>query len=352
MQNIHYIQNTLPHRTAALIECPLNRRHLTGFVSSYGSLLVTRDAAVLLTDSRYIEAAQAAVTACTVEEVKAGQLHALCKAHSVKTLWMESSTTLERVRQLRTALPGVYIKPWAAVLDSKLKQLREVKSADEMKKIRAAQRIAESAFAQVLPTITLGMTEREVALALDFAMLRGGAKRTAFDTIVAAGVNGAKPHAVPGDYALQRGDLITMDFGAVVDGWHSDMTRTVALGEPTAQTREIYEIVLQAQETALAAIAPGVPCKEVDTAARKVIKMAGYAEYFRHGTGHGVGLAIHEEPRLSGKSCDVLRPGMMVTIEPGIYLPGVCGVRIEDLVWVTEDGYVNLTACRKDLVIL
>jgi len=303
---------------------------------------------MLLTDCRYIEAAQAAITCCAVEEAKAGRLRTLCKLHGVKKLWMESSATLARAQQLRDALPGVYVAP-GQVLDIKLKRMREVKSADEVEKIRAAQRIAEAAFAQVLPTIVPGMTERELALALDFAMLCGGAERVAFDTIVAAGMNGSKPHAVPGNYALQRGDLITMDFGAVVDGWHSDMTRTVALGEPNAQAREIYAVVLAAQEAALAAIKAGVACKNVDAAAREVINAAGYGEQFRHGTGHGVGLAIHEEPRLSEKSRDVLQPGMVVTVEPGVYLPGVCGVRIEDLVVVTEDGCENLTGIEKRL---
>jgi len=349
MNNIKRIQSCLPLRTAALIECPRNRRYLTGFVSSYGSLLVTRDTATLLTDCRYIEAAQATVTNCAVEEVKTGRLRALCKLHGVKKLWLESSATLARVKQLRDALPGVYATAGRA-LDAPLKQMREIKGEAEVAKIRAAQRIAEAAFAQVVPSITVGMTERDVALALDFAMLRGGAERLSFDTIVAAGVNGAKPHAVPGDYALQAGDLITMDFGAVVNGWHSDMTRTVALGEPAAQAREVYDVVLEAQLAALAAIAPGVACKDVDAAAREVIKAAGYGEHFRHGTGHGVGLAVHEEPRLSEKSRDVLRPGMVVTVEPGVYLPGVCGVRIEDLVVVTDTGYENLTACAKDFL--
>ncbi|MCL2531421.1 MAG: aminopeptidase P family protein [Oscillospiraceae bacterium] len=351
MSNIKRIQNNLPLRCAALIECPRNRRYLTGFVSSYGSLLLTRDTAVLLTDSRYIEAAQAAVACCAVEEIKAGRLRNLCKSHGVKKLWLEGSATMERVQQLRTALPGVYLSSNRA-LDVHMNQLRMIKHDDEAQKITAAQRIAEAAFAQVLPTITVGMTERDVALALDFAMLRGGAERLSFDTIVAAGVNGSKPHAVPGDYALRRGDLITMDFGAVVEGYHSDMTRTVALGEPSAQAREIYDVVLAAQEAALAVIAPGVACKDVDAAARDMIKAAGYGEHFRHGTGHGVGLAVHEEPRLSEKSREVLRPGMVVTVEPGVYLPGVCGVRIEDLVVVTDTGYVNLTACEKELMVV
>jgi Xaa-Pro aminopeptidase len=351
MNNIKRIQAYIPPRTAALIECPLNRRYLTGFASSYGTLLVTREFSVLLTDSRYIEAAQAAVTCCAVEEVKNGRLKALCKLHGVKKLWLESSATVERVRQLRTALPGVYISP-SNTLEIRLRQLREIKTSDEVEKIATAQRIAEAAFAQVLPTIAAGMTEREIALELDYAMLRGGAERLSFDTIVAAGVNGSKPHAVPGEYALQRGDLITLDFGAVVDGWHSDMTRTVALGEPSTQAREVYHLVLAAQEAALAVIKAGVPCKEVDAAAREMIKTAGFGEQFRHGTGHGVGLAVHEEPRLNEKSRDVLRAGMVVTVEPGVYLPGECGVRIEDMVVVTEAGCVNLTSCAKHLHIV
>jgi len=167
-----------------------------------------------------------------------------------------------------------------------------------------------------------------------------------------AGENGSKPHGVPSGRKLQAGDLLTLDFGAVVDGWHSDMTRTIAIGEPSDEQRKIYGIVLEAQLAALDKLGPGVSCKDVDFCARQMIEAAGYGEHFRHGTGHGVGLEVHEAPSLSRKSKDVLAPGMVVTVEPGIYLPGSCGVRIEDMALITETGYENLTKVKKELIVV
>ena len=347
---ITHIQKSLPPRTAALIESPVNRRYLTGFASSYGHLLITQGGAVFLTDSRYIEAAQASDTACPVEEIKAGRLRALCKQHGVRKILLEGACDLARARQLRAMLPAVHFDLRSKKLELLLRNLRVCKSPREIEHIKAAQAIAEQAFEHILGRITPGVSERELALELDYFMLRHGAEALSFETIVAAGENGSRPHAVPGEHKLRRGDLITMDFGAVVNGYHSDMTRTVALGEPDANAREIYETVLAAQEAALAAIKPGVPCKEVDAAAREVIERTGYGEHFRHGTGHGVGLEIHEEPRLSKQSEDVLRPGMVVTVEPGIYLPGQCGVRIEDMAVITETGCENLTKTTKEFL--
>jgi len=349
---IKHIQKSLPHRTAALIESPVNRRYLTGFASSYGHLLITQDSAIFLTDSRYIEAAQASITACPVEEVKAGRLRALCKQHGVKKILPEGECNLARARQLREMLPGIYFDTRAKRLSALLQDLRVCKSPAEIEKITQAQRIAELAFEHVLGKIAPGVTERELALELDYFMLRGGAEALSFDTIVLAGESGSQPHGIPGDRKLQRGDLITFDFGAVVDGYHSDMTRTVALGEPSAQQRKIYETVLTAQLAALESIKPGATCKSVDKAARDVIEAAGFGEHFRHGTGHGVGLEVHEAPRLSKLSKDTLKPGMVVTVEPGIYLPGQCGVRIEDMVVVTEMGYENLTKTSKEMIVL
>jgi len=349
---IKHIQKHLPPRTAALIESPVNRRYLTGFAASYGYLLITQESAIFLTDSRYIEAAQAAVTACPVEEVRAGRLRALCKQQGVKKILLEGKASLERARQLQAMLPAVYFDLRSKRLSTLLRNLRACKSPAEIEHIAQAQRIAEAAFEHILGKIVPGVTERELALELDYFMLRNGAEAISFDTILLAGKNGSLPHGVPGERKLRRGDLITLDFGAVIDGYHSDMTRTVALGEPNAQQREIYETVLRAQEAALAAIKPGTTCKEVDSAAREVIKNAGYGEHFRHATGHSLGLEIHEWPRVSAQVSDALQSGMIITIEPGIYLPGVCGVRIEDMALVTETGYKNLTKTTKELIVL
>lgn len=349
---IAHIRKKLPPRAAALVGDPVSRRYLTGFDASDGLVLVTKESALFLTDSRYIEAARAAVTACAVEEGY-DRLGEELKRRRVKKILLETGrTTLSQARRWQADYPRAYVDLRARQVDSWLRGLREVKSQAEIEQIKRAQRIAEAAFAQVLDQLREGMSERELALALDYAMLRGGADALSFETIVAAGENGSKPHAVPGAREIRRGDLITMDFGAVVDGYHSDMTRTVALGEPGARQREIYGVVLAAQKAALASLRPGLPCKAADAAARDVIKAAGFGDQFRHGTGHGVGLEVHESPSLSSKSGGVLRPGMVVTVEPGIYLPGECGVRIEDMAVITETGCENLAHTNKELLVL
>jgi len=349
------IQKALPLRTAALVSSPVSRRCLTGFESSDGLIFLAQGRAVFLTDSRYIEAARAAVSACPVEELRdaAKQLRALCKECRAKRLFVETEhTTLAEVLRLRKQLPGVWLEIRDSRVDKHLRAIRMHKTPEEADCVRRAQGIAETAFDYILGIIKPGMTEREIALELDYAMLRGGAEALSFETIAVAGENGSKPHGVPGDRLLCKGDLLTLDFGAVVDGCHSDMTRTIAIGEPGEEQRKIYGIVLEAQLTALDMLAPGVACSEIDKRARDVIENAGYGEHFRHGTGHGVGLEIHEAPNLSRRSKDVLAPGMVVTVEPGIYLPGKCGVRIEDMALIIETGYENLTHANKDLIII
>jgi len=352
MNPITQLRKLLPARSAGLIASPVGRRYCTGFPSSDGMLLLCGGEALFLTDSRYIEAARQEITAVPVEEKKSGgeQLRAFCKRHGIKRLFVEHDwTTLEEHARLRGLLPGIYIER-SGLLSNALARLRMIKSPAEAQCIQRAQGIAEAALAHVLThDLREGVTERELALALDFYMLRHGAQAVAFETIALAGENGSRPHGVPGDRPLRPGDLVTMDFGCVVSGLHSDMTRTVALGDCGGEAREIYQTVLRAQLAALDTVGPGVPCAQVDAAAREVIQAAGYDAQFRHGTGHGVGLEIHEGPRLAPKSKDILEPGMVVTVEPGIYLPGKCGVRIEDMVLVTEDGYENLTHASKEL---
>jgi len=227
-----------------------------------------------------------------------------------------------------------------------------VKDEEELKAIQHACDITCEAFEYICTYIKPGMTERQVQLALDYKMLELGAQDMAFSTIVASGENGSLPHAVPGDRVIKSGDLVTMDFGAKVDGYCSDMTRTVAVGEPSDKLREIYGIVLRAQEAAQAALAPGKNCADMDKIARDIIAEAGYGECFGHSLGHGVGIDIHEEPRLSSRSTDVLAPGHIVTVEPGIYVPGLGGVRIENTCVITDDGYKALCSASKELRIL
>jgi Xaa-Pro aminopeptidase len=245
-----------------------------------------------------------------------------------------------------SALDGVELVPTEGIVE----MIRTVKDEHEIDAIRKAEALGDAAFSHVLDIIKPGMTEIEVALEIEWFMRKNGAEGIGFDVIVASGERGAMPHGVASSKKLAKGELVVMDFGAIYHGYRGDMTRTVSLGKASPKQREIYDIVLRAQETALQGIRPGRTGQEIDALARKVIEDAGYGENFGHGLGHGVGLAIHEEPRLSVTATEKLLPGMVVTVEPGIYVPGFAGVRIEDLVVVEEDGIRNLTSSSKELI--
>lgn len=337
-----------------LIESPENRRYFTGFPSSAGILMATKQGSVFVTDSRYIEAAKNQIDCCEVLEQKKQeqQLPALAKQFGCRCLAFERDrTTVARADKLKKIFGDICLFDGPAV-DKLIRQLREKKSAQEVKKIKAAQQITELGFEHICAFIREGMTEREIALELDFFMLKNGAESLAFETIAASGVNGSKPHAVPSDKEVELGEFITLDFGAAVDGYRSDMTRTLALGEVREKQKHIYETVLAAQAAALRALKPGVACEAADAAARDVIEDAGFGDFFGHGTGHGVGIEVHEGPTLSPISTDTLKAGNVVTAEPGIYLPGEFGVRIEDMALITPDGYENLTASPKELTVV
>ncbi|MGH9090611.1 MAG: M24 family metallopeptidase, partial [Acidimicrobiales bacterium] len=229
--------------------------------------------------------------------------------------------------------------------------LREVKDEGEVARMARAAAIADAALAEVLPLLGSGLTEEAFALELDTAMRRGGAEGTAFETIVAAGPNSAKPHHRPGDRPVRPGDPVVVDFGATFEGYRSDMTRTFSVGgEPAGELARVFEVVRASQASGVAAVHPGAGAKEVDDACRQVIAEAGWAEAFEHGTGHGVGLDIHEAPTVSPLGTAILSPGVVVTVEPGVYLPGVGGVRIEDTLVVTDDGSRALTTFTKDVI--
>ena len=244
-------------------------------------------------------------------------------------------------------------KNCAFALGSKwIQKPRMVKDAEELAKLEQAEHIGDAAFTHILDVLKPGVSEREIALELEFFMKKQGASKLSFDTIVASGANGSMPHAQVTDRVLQSGDFVTMDFGCVYQGYCSDMTRTVAIGTPTDEMKKVYQIVLDANLRAMEQITAGKRCNEIDAVARDYIREQGYGEYFGHGLGHGVGLDIHEEPRFSPK-CDVItQENMVITDEPGIYLPGQFGVRIEDLVVVKENGYQKLSQSEKKLIIL
>ncbi len=339
---------------AALIVSPENRFYFTGFNSTDGFLIAGENEAVFITDSRYIEAAQNRIKDCRVElqERDMAQLKRVLDSFGAKTVAVEADRlTVSMLARFTKALEGIDIIPDGS-LDSGVNALRGIKDASEVDKIVKAQRIAEKGFEHICNFIKEGKTEKEIQLELDFFMLSHGAQALSFETIAVSGSNGSMPHGVPTDKPVKKGELITLDFGAVFEGYHSDMTRTVALGFADEKQKEVYNTVLKAQLNSIASIKAGVTGKEADEAARSVIRDAGYGDYFGHGTGHGVGVEIHEYPSVSPANGKPLEAGNIVTVEPGIYLPGKFGVRIEDMVLVTEDGCKNLTACPKELIIL
>ena len=338
--------------SAAIVHRPEDIRYLTGYTGE-GCVLVTPGRQIILTDFRYVEQAGQQAPECECLRTNAGAsegelLHEAISAEGITAVGMETDyLTCDAFSELTQALPGVELKP----LRGRIEEMRAVKDASEVECICRAAAIASEAFGNILEKIRPGVTERELRIALDFEMLRLGSEGDAFDTIVASGENGSLCHAIPSDRKIAPGDFVTMDFGAKVGGYCSDMTRTVAVGKPSQALFDIYRTVLTAQKMALEAIRPGRTGRELDQIAREVIEPR-YPGAFGHSLGHGVGLFIHEEPRLSQKSRDVLRPGHVVTVEPGVYLPGVGGCRIEDMVILTEDGFINPVTAPKELIVL
>jgi Xaa-Pro aminopeptidase len=347
---------------AALITSPPNVRYLTGLASSNAAVLVpAAGAAVLATDARYAETAgrECADLELITDRLIEPALAGLAGRRGVTTLAFEAhDMTVERHGEL-TALGDVrFLVPAGRLVE----ELRTVKDDAELDLLRRACAITDAAFAALLPAIVPGRTEREVAIALERAMTDHGADGLAFDTIVASGPNGAIPHHAPGARRLAAGDLVTIDCGARLDGYHADMTRTVALGEPAAWQREIYDLVAAAQRAGLAAAVPGTAVGALDAAARDLIEAAGYGGCFQHGLGHGVGLEVHEAPIIGYGRTGTLMDRVPVTVEPGIYLPGTGGVRIEDTLVVraadadagagTAGSAEILTLTTKELLVL
>jgi Xaa-Pro aminopeptidase len=339
-----------------------NVRYLSGFTGSAGLLAVTRDAARLVTDGRY--RTQAA------EQLDSAGVAALIEI-VVGRVPAQNESIVDLVRQTvadaggRVGLEAEHVvwaqkQRWAELLfpsepvatSGLVEALRAVKDAGEIARIEEAARYADQALGEVLPMLAKNYTESDVALALDVAMRRLGAEDRAFETIVASGPNSAKPHARPGDRTIAPGDAIVVDFGAVVDGYRSDMTRTFFAGDtPSPRMREVYEAVLQSQRAGVLAVKAGVVAGDVDEACRKSLFDVGLGEAFEHGTGHGVGLDIHEAPSVGPGSTGILEPGTVVTVEPGAYLAGLGGVRIEDTVVVTAEGCRTLTSFTKSFAV-
>ncbi|MDR0314993.1 MAG: aminopeptidase P family protein [Oscillospiraceae bacterium] len=353
--SISELKSILPKGTAALIISEHNRDYFTSFKSSSGYLLVTGPHSVFITDSRYIEEAKNKVRGCDeilLQKDFKEQLMYILKSLQVKKVQMEAShITVKKFEKFKEMLKGIEVTA-SGEIDEHIESLRSVKSQGEKEKIKKAQGIAQQAFMHILEYIKPGKTERQIALELDYFMLGNGASALSFDTIVVSGKNSSKPHGVPSEKKIETGDFITMDFGACFLSYHSDMTRTVAVGSVSEKQALVYDIVQKAQLNAISKVREGALCKDCDFAAREVISDAGYADNFGHSTGHGVGIELHENPNLTPSSDEVLKAGNVVTVEPGIYIENEFGVRIEDMVFVTPTGCENLTNSPKNLMVL
>ncbi len=336
---------------AMLVTNPINVSYLSGFTGDDSYILVTKDEAIFLTDARYTEQVKHETEGFRLVERKSTLLEEVVrevKETNVQSVGFEKEYVTFATYQLFEK----YIDAKMIGTAGAIEKLRLIKTPEEIKIIKVACGIVDQTFEYILSFIKPGMTELQVSNEMEHHMRKLGAKSSSFDTIVASGWRSALPHGTATDKIIEKGDIVTLDFGALYNGYISDTTRTIAVGEPSDQLKEIYDIVLNAQIRGVDALKPGMTGKEADAVTRDYITKHGYGEAFGHSTGHGIGREVHEAPGLSHRSSTVLQPGMCVTCEPGIYIPGVGGVRIEDDVLITETGHEVLTRSKKDLIIL
>ncbi|MBQ4145998.1 MAG: aminopeptidase P family protein [Clostridia bacterium] len=345
------LNNFLEKCDAIYITSPHNLRYFTGFKGGEGTALVGKSFKYLFVDSRYTTQAQIEAPNFEVIEFTGGKKNAEIKAklekhHILSVCFEDEQMSYAEYSSAKNSFSNVEFQG----ISKELSMLRMVKTKDELDNLRKAEQIGVDAFLKVLPLLEVGTAETDIAAELEYQMRKLGASGAAFDTIVVSGIKTSMPHGKPNSKKLENGDFVTMDFGCRYNGYCSDMTRTVVIGKATDEQKKIYQTVKQAQEVGLLAIKAGVSGKDADFAAREIIEKAGYGKYFGHSLGHGVGLLIHELPNLSPLSNIKLEAGMIVTCEPGIYVPDLGGVRIEDMVCVTEDGIENLTHLDKELL--
>ena len=357
MNHFRKIADSLASRglDAMLLTNEANRFYACGFHSpgTDGVALVTRQGNYYFTDSRYTEAAERHIQDAAIAEVSRGRgytilINEVIQAEHIEKMGFEDAYMTVQDYNVYKEKFLCELLPAADLLT----ELRKVKDAGEMEAMVAAQRIAERAFDDILKEIRPGVTEKEIAARLQYLMLHYGASDMSFDPIVVSGPNGSLPHGVPSEKTIQPGELVPMDFGCIYGGYCSDMTRTVAVGEVSEEQKQVYETVLSAQKAAISAAKAGMTGAELDGVARKVIEEAGYGAYFTHSFGHGVGVEIHESPNASPANGQPLPAGAVISAEPGIYIPGKLGVRIEDVIRLTEEGCENLTKAPKELIIL
>lgn len=336
---------------AFIVTSAQNRRYISGFTGSAGLLIITKSKQLFLTDFRYIEQATEQAPDFEIIEHKQSIIQEaaaqLLKEGAQQAGFEHEDVTFALYQQFQDAVHADLI-PASGLIE----ELRLIKSEAELAIMKTAAEIADAAYTHILTFVKPGMKEIEVSNELEFFMRKQGATQSSFDTIVASGYRSALPHGVASDKEIQKGELVTLDYGALYNGYCSDITRTFAVGEISDKLREIYDIVLEANLRGVAGVKPGITGKEADALTRDYISEKGYGQYFGHSTGHGLGMDVHESPALSFRSDTVLKPGMVVTVEPGIYIPEVGGCRIEDDLVLTADGSERLTFSTKDLITL
>ncbi len=350
-ESVKKIQDFLSVDTAALIFSSPNRFYLTDFNNDAGIVFITKHSAVFFTDPRYLEKARE-ISSLPVKDIKnyTEQINEICTLNGIKNILTETTyVDVSRFKLLKEKFTAELLDN--DTLDLLFTKMRSVKSKSEISLIKAAQELTDETFKFILPRIEAGRTEREIMLDMEFFMRKNGSDGVAFDFIVVSGKNGSLPHGVPTEKRIEKGDFVTLDFGAVIGGYRSDMTRTVALGNITDTQKSVYDTVLKAQLAALGGITAGASCRDIDKIARDIIDYE-YSGCFGHGLGHSVGIEIHEAPAFNTRDNTVLLPNMVMTVEPGIYIEGSFGVRIEDMVIVTDTGYENITKAKKELIIL
>jgi Xaa-Pro aminopeptidase len=335
-----------------LVYSDFNRNYASRFTGSSGALLITPQGPLFLTDSRYtVQAGQQVKNAKVLLQTKNLLVEAIerFKASKAHKIGFEAAhVTVAHYEYLKKQLPKAKLIPTKGLVEG----LRLIKDADEQERMRQAGRITDRAIHHILATIKPGVREDEMAAEMEHFMRRQGAEGTSFETIFASGWRSALPHGIASAKKVEKGDFIVIDFGCRYQGYCSDMTRTVCVGKPSPLQKKVYGIVQKAQAAGLKAVKAGNTPGDVDFAARSIIKRAGYGKKFGHGTGHGVGMEVHEDPRVGPKAPEILKPGMAITVEPGIYLEGKFGVRIEDLVLVTKTGHENMYRTTKDLIVI
>ncbi|QZY56972.1 aminopeptidase P family protein [Crassaminicella profunda] len=333
---------------AAIIYKPENRRYMSGFTGTSGYALITMHEAFFITDFRYVDQAKEQCKEYEIiKHTNERSIYSIINELNLSNLGFEEDfITYHQYMEFSKKLDHIEL----ILLDGVISSLRKIKYEEEINYIKQAANIADEAFLHICNYMRPGITEKDVALELETFMKKEGASSTSFDTIVASGIRSSLPHGVASNKLLEKGDFVTLDFGCIYNGYCSDMTRTIVLGKANDQQKEIYHIVLEAQQKALQCIKPGITGMEADKIARDMIIARGYGENFGHGLGHGVGLEIHEEPSLSPIGKEILQVGMIVTDEPGIYIPDFGGVRIEDLLMITESGNKVLSKSPKNLI--